>query len=100
MYGSRLAVKQPGGRTKHSRLHSSGSTRLTGFRGQHFAIPAGDSSPLDIPRPDPNDYEDMDVPDQEALMDAFMAGLAKESDSDFRSLSQLLATLPQPTQRC
>ena len=30
----------------------------SGFRGQHFAIPAGGSSPLDIPRPDPNDDED------------------------------------------
>ena len=30
-------------------------------------------------------------------MDAFMAGLAKESDSDYRSLSTLLATLPDPT---
>ena len=29
-----------------------------GFRGQHFAIPSGGSSPLDIPRPDPNDNED------------------------------------------
>ncbi len=46
-----------------------------GFRGQHFAIPAGDSSPQDIPRPDPNDDEDMDVPDQQELMDAFMAGI-------------------------
>ena len=39
----------------------------------------------------------MDIPDQQALMDAFMAGLAKESDSDYRSLSTLLATLPDPT---
>jgi hypothetical protein len=45
-----------------------------GFHGQHFAIPAGDSSPLDIPCPDPNDDENMDVPDQQALMDASMAG--------------------------
>ena len=48
-----------------------------GFRGRHFAIPAacaaGDSSPLDIPSPDPNDDEDMDVPDEQALMDASMA---------------------------
>ena len=29
-----------------------------GFRGQHFAVPSGGSSPLDIPRPDPNDDED------------------------------------------
>ena len=29
-----------------------------GFRGQHFAVPSGGSSPLDSPRPDPNDNED------------------------------------------
>ncbi len=31
-------------------------------------------------------------------MAAFMAGLAEESDSDFKGLSQLLATLPDPSQ--
>jgi hypothetical protein len=65
------------------------------FRGQHFSIPAGNSSPLDISHPDPKDDEDMDIPDQQALMDASMAVLAKESD--FCSLSQLLATLFDPT---
>jgi hypothetical protein len=52
-----------------------------GFRGQHRAIP--DASPRDISYPDPNDDADIDVPDQQALMDAFIAGLAKESDFDF-----------------
>ena len=42
-----------------------------GFRGQHRAIP--DASSQDIPYPDPNDDADMDVPDQQALMDALMA---------------------------
>ncbi len=32
---------------------------------------------------DPNDDADIDVPDQQALIDAFIAGLAKESDFDF-----------------
>ncbi len=35
--------------------------------------------PTGHPRPDPNDDEDMEVPDQQELLDAFMAGLAKES---------------------
>ena len=30
------------------------------------------------------------------LIDAFLAGLSKQSDADFRSLSRLLATLPDP----
>ncbi len=38
---------------------------------QHRAIP--DASSQDIPCPDPNDDADMDVPDQQALMDAFIA---------------------------
>ena len=40
----------------------------------------------------------MDFPDQQALMAEFMAGLARESDADFKGLSQLLATLPEPSQ--
>ena len=46
-----------------------------GFRGQHRAIP--DASPPDISYPDPNDDADIDVPDQQALMDAFIAGLGQ-----------------------
>jgi hypothetical protein len=34
----------------------------------------------------PNDDENIYVPDQQALMDVFMAGLAKESDSDFAAV--------------
>ena len=68
------------------------------FRGQHFASP--DPTPLDITedtRQDPNDDEDFELPDQQALFDAFMDGLSKESDTDFRGLSSLLATLPDPS---
>ena len=46
--------------------------------------------------PDPIEAEDNT--DQQALMAAFMAGLARESDADFKGLSQLLATLPEPSQ--
>ena len=47
--------------------------------------------------PDPDDTADFDLPDQQALIDAFTAGLCKESQHDFRSLSTLLATLPDPS---
>ena len=40
----------------------------------------------------------MDFPDQQALIAEFIAGLARESDADFKGLSQLLATLPEPSQ--
>jgi hypothetical protein len=57
--------------------------------------------PLDIPDDpcqDPNDDADFELPDQQELMDAFMAGLAKESDPDFRRLLQLLSKLPDLSQ--
>ena len=49
--------------------------------------------------PDPDDTADFELPDQQALIDAFTAGLCKESQHDFRSLSTLLATLPDPSLR-
>ena len=51
--------------------------------------------PVDL-LPDPLDDQDFEPPDQEALIQAFMTGLFKESDSDYHCLSQLLATLPDP----
>ena len=47
--------------------------------------------------PDPVDDQDFESPDQEALFQAFVTGLSKESDEDYRGLSQLLATLPDPS---
>jgi hypothetical protein len=40
--------------------------------------------------PDPDDTADFELPDQQTLIDAFTAGLSKESQHDFRSLSALL----------
>jgi hypothetical protein len=68
-----------------------------GFRAHLIARPA--TSPLDIPddpQPDPHDEEDFNLPDQQALTDAFFAGLSKESDTDYHGLSKLLETLPDP----
>ncbi len=69
-----------------------------GFCGQHFTIP--DPRPLDSPEytcPDPNDDADLELPDQAVSIHAFLTGFSKESDSDFSSLPQLLATLPDPS---
>jgi hypothetical protein len=51
---------------------------------------------LEGTRQDPYDDDDFELPDQHALIDAFMAGLSesKRNDNEFRSLSQLLAKLP------
>ena len=47
--------------------------------------------------PDPDDTADFELPDQQTLIDAFTAGLSKEGQHDFHSLSALLATLPDPS---
>ncbi len=47
--------------------------------------------------PDPDDNADFELPDQQALIDAFTAGLGKKSQHVFCSLSSLLATLPDPS---
>jgi hypothetical protein len=70
---------------------------FSGFRGQHHSRP--DPVPQDIPDdvPDPHDLADFELPDQQALIDAFLDGLCKESDHEFRGLSDLLARLPDPS---
>ncbi len=40
-----------------------------------------------------HDDADLDLPGQEALVEAFMAGLSKKVDNESRSLLQLLFTL-------
>jgi hypothetical protein len=71
---------------------------LAGFRAQIQA--RADPPQRDMPDdhlPDPDDTADFELPDQQTLIDAFTAGLSKESQHDFRSLSALLATLPDPS---
>ena len=58
------------------------------------------ANPLDIPNdsaPDQMDAADFELPDGKELVEAFMANLAKEVDNENRGLSQLLATLPDPS---
>ena len=70
----------------------------SGFRGAHRAhVPV---NPLDLPHdntPDPFDDADLQLPDGKALVEAFMSGLVKEVDNEYRGLSQLLETLPDPS---
>ncbi len=73
---------------------------FSGFRGQHHSRP--DPVPQDIPDdvlPDPDELADFELLDQQALIDAFLDGLCKESDREFRYLSHLLASLPDPSLR-
>ena len=74
------------------------SCSFSGFRGQHHNRP--DPVPQDIPDdvlPDPDDLADFDLQDQQVLIDVFLDRLCKESDHEFRGLSHLLASLPDPS---
>ena len=71
---------------------------VAGFRGRHQALP--DPIPQDMPddhRQDPDNAADFELPDHQELIDAFMAGLSKESQHDYRGISALLAKLPDPS---
>ena len=60
---------------------------LSGFRGAYLSNQP--VIPLDLPDdrdPDPCDDADFELPDGKALVEAFMAGMAKEVDNDYRSL--------------
>jgi hypothetical protein len=73
---------------------------FSGFRGQHHSRP--DPVPQDIlddVLPDPDDLADFELPDQQASIDAFLDGLCKSSDHEFRGLSHLLASLPDVLRR-
>jgi hypothetical protein len=71
---------------------------FSGFRGQHHSRP--DPVPQDIPDdvlPDQDDLADFELPYQQSLIDVFLDVMCKESDHEFRSLSHLLASLPDPS---
>ena len=70
---------------------------LSGFRASHvFRQPVQVDSDS-YSTPDPVDDADFELPNGNTLVEAFMAGLAKEVDNDYRGLSNLLASLPDPS---
>jgi hypothetical protein len=65
-----------------------GVCSFSGLRGQHHSRP--DPAPQDIPDdvlPDPDDLADFELLDRQALIGAFLDGLCKESDHEFRGLA-------------
>ena len=67
-----------------------------GFRGAHLPIPR--SNPSDFPcdpAPDPFDTADFEVPHDKSMVEAFMAGLAKEDDNEYRKLT---TSIDQPNE--
>ena len=68
---------------------------VAGCRGRHQALP--DPIPQDMPddhRQDPDNAADFELPDHQELIDAFMAGLSKESQHDCRGPRPLSIALP------
>jgi hypothetical protein len=47
--------------------------------------------------PDPHDEADFDVPNTQSVLETFMSKLSKQTDDEYRSLSVLLDSLPDPS---
>jgi hypothetical protein len=79
-------------------MSTTSHCHMPGFRTRLQALPDPQQlDMLDDHRLDPDDTADFKLPDQQVLIDAFTAGLCKESQYDFCSLSTLLAILPDPS---
>ena len=69
----------------------------SGFRASHVFRQPAQVDRDSYSTPDPVDDADFELPDGNTLVEAFMAGLAKEVDNDYKGLSKLLASLPDPS---
>ena len=47
--------------------------------------------------PDQHDEADFDVPNTQSVLETFMSKLSKQTDDEYRSLSVLLDSLPDPS---
>jgi hypothetical protein len=77
-------------------IYIYGICSSSGFRGQHHSRP--DPVPqniLDDVLPDPDDMADFELPDQQALIDACLDGLCKESDHEFYLHKRVAAAIAQ-----
>ena len=70
---------------------------LSGFRASHVFRQPVQVDHDSYRAPDPVDDADFELPNGNTLVEAFMAGLAKEVYNDYRGLSKLLASLPDPS---
>ncbi len=69
---------------------------FSGFRGTHRP-PAPPSDALEDNVPDVHDEADFDIPDTQAVLERFMSNMSKLADDEYRSLSVLLDSLPDPS---
>jgi hypothetical protein len=68
---------------------------FSGFRGTHRP-PAPPSDTLEDNVPG-HDEADFDIPDTQAVLERFMSNMSKLADDEYRSLSDLLDSLPDPS---
>ena len=69
---------------------------FSGFRGSHRP-PAPPSHGIEDNAPDPNDEADLDIPDTQAVLERFMSNMSTLADDEYRLLSDLLDSLPDPS---
>ncbi len=69
---------------------------FSGFRGTHRP-PAPPSHGIEDNAPDANDEADFEIPDTQAVLERFMSNMSKLADDEYRSLSDLLDSLPDPS---
>ncbi len=63
----------------------------------HSCPPVQPSDALEDNVPDVHDEADFDVPDTQAVLERFMSNMSKLTDDEYRSLSVLLNSLPDPS---
>ena len=69
---------------------------FSGFRGTHRPNAPPSHGTADTV-PDEHDEADFDLPDTQSVLERFMSDLSKQTDDEYRSLSVLLDSLPDPS---
>ncbi len=69
---------------------------FSGFRCTH-PPPAQPFHGIEDNAPDVNDEADFDIPDTQAVLERFMSNMSKLANDEYRSLSVLLDSLPDPS---
>jgi hypothetical protein len=69
---------------------------FSGFRGTHRP-PVPQFHGIEDNAPDANDEADFDIPNTQAVLERFMLNMSKLADDEYRSLSDLLCSLPDPS---
>ena len=69
---------------------------FSGFRGTHRPNAPPSHGTVDNV-PDEHDEADFDIPNTQSVLETFMSKLSKQTEQEYRSLSVLLESLPDPS---